>query len=63
MTIAALLEIESRLPHTDLGDIIRNAIPEIKAMVEALQSIANNSCCEGCQEAKLVALKAIGAKP
>ena len=34
-------------------------IEEIKPVVDGLLSISKNSCCENCQEAKLVALEAL----
>ncbi len=43
------------------GVFLRNHAKEIVALVEAAESIANNSCCEGCQEAKRVAQKALAA--
>ena len=30
-----------------------------RILVEAMKSIANNACCKPCQEAKLVARKAL----
>ena len=38
------------------------AADEIERLREALQSIANNSCCGTCQEAALIARKALGEK-
>ena len=34
-------------------------LSENAKLQEALESIANNTCCEGCQEAKRVALAAL----
>lgn len=39
-----------------------DAADEIERLREALQSIANNTCCDGCQEAALVARKALGGE-
>ena len=38
------------------------AANEIERLREALQSIASNTCCEGCQEAALVARAALKEK-
>lgn len=35
--------------------------PDINQLVEALKSIAANTCCDTCQEAKLVAQSALSA--
>ena len=40
---------------SDIEELRRKA----DGLVEALESIANNSCCEPCQEAKLVAQQAL----
>ncbi len=43
------------------GVFLHTNAKEIVALVEAAESIAKNTCCEGCQEAKLVAQKALAA--
>lgn len=37
------------------------AVDKFAPAVEALTSISNNSCCDTCQEAKLVAIKALSS--
>lgn len=34
-------------------------IERVKKLTEALESISKNSCCDQCQQAKYVALKAL----
>jgi hypothetical protein len=46
-----------RDPGTDITR--KEAADEIERLRSALQSIANNACCDGCQEAALVAKSAL----
>ena len=39
------------------------AVREIERLRKALTSIAQNTCCDGCQEAARVAREALEAKP
>ena len=48
-------EIETFMEH--------EAAQRIKELTEALESIAANTCCDGCQEAALVARKALQEPP
>ena len=58
------MDIVERLSKLDDDSqkVLRMAYYEIKRLREALQSIANNSCCGTCQEAALIARKALGEK-
>lgn len=42
--------------------LVNLAADEIERLREALQSIAKNTCCDTCQEAAMVARKALGEK-
>ncbi len=47
-------------PLTEPDQLCWDAADEIERMRAALQSIADNTCCEGCQEAARVAKSALG---
>jgi len=40
--------------------LMNQAADEIERLRGGLKSISKNTCCEGCQEAKLVALATLG---
>ena len=43
-------------------DELQKQDADIERLREALESIADNTCCDGCQEAALVARKATGGE-
>lgn len=45
--------------NTNLILFLRNHADAILGLVRDMESIANNTCCEGCQEAKRVAVSAL----
>ncbi len=46
------------VPNRKLRQLL-DAYDRCKKLTEAMESISKNSCCDTCQEAKLVALKAL----
>jgi hypothetical protein len=46
-------------PPFSVNQAYYQALQRITDLTAALQSIANNSCCSGCQEAALVARAAL----
>jgi len=52
--------------YKKLGAVLENKSSNLEVEVEqlhdALKSISKNGCCDTCQEAKLVALEALGEK-
>lgn len=50
---------DHRCSHILLQEKLRQKDEEIKRLREALESIANNTCCGKCQEASLWAKKAL----
>lgn len=45
------------------AEFVSDAVNSHLAFQRALTSIANSTCCKGCQEAALVAKKALGLRP
>lgn len=57
--------VEINIASGDVDDdtamiVTGGMIGDIAALLTALQSIAKNTCCDGCREAALVARKALG---
>jgi len=56
-----LLERKNQIAEATIAKI-KQCADEIERLRKALQLIANNTCCDGCQEAALVARKALGGE-
>lgn len=54
-----MIDNDEPLPDRMIRQAIRDDAKEIKRLRAALQSIANNTCCDRCQEAALVAKGAL----
>ena len=55
-----IFELEKQIKNT--SNAFSDARKQIERSREALQSISNNTCCDNCQEAALVARAALKEK-
>ena len=61
--IARLRRQADFLSDSAWANLLREAADTLEAQTQALQSIANSSCCPGCQKAARVARAALTPAP